>query len=250
MNTMFEQIEIEPAYRKVAAALSARILDRTLAAGDRLPSETELARQFGVNRSTVREALRELQNSGLLGRQRGTRLMGVRRPEQAEVAGSVSRALTLHDVTYLNVWEALTILEPSLAETAAQRRQDSDIQALGRACIPHSNHQVSLDTRTLVERVGAFFRCMAQATHNTALVFAQEPLIQLLEPSLVVMIGRVPQAPVRIAEAQGYLLKAITASNAEEARSWMAKHIRDFRRGYELAGISMESPVAQTASAG
>jgi len=47
-----------------------RILDRSLQDGDRLPSEAELARQFGVNRSTVREAVRELQGNGLLGRRR------------------------------------------------------------------------------------------------------------------------------------------------------------------------------------
>jgi GntR family transcriptional repressor for pyruvate dehydrogenase complex len=54
----FEQIRAETAYRKVAEALMERILNRSLNDGDRLPSETELARQFGVNRSTVREAVR------------------------------------------------------------------------------------------------------------------------------------------------------------------------------------------------
>jgi GntR family transcriptional repressor for pyruvate dehydrogenase complex len=51
MSIEFQQIRFEPAYRKVAAALMERILDRTLREGDRLPSETELARQFGVNRA-------------------------------------------------------------------------------------------------------------------------------------------------------------------------------------------------------
>ena len=56
----FAPIRTEPAYRKVADALLARITDRSLSPGERLPAETELARQFGVNRSTVREAMREL----------------------------------------------------------------------------------------------------------------------------------------------------------------------------------------------
>jgi len=42
----FEQILIEPAYRKVAVAIGERILSRTLREGERLPPETELARQF------------------------------------------------------------------------------------------------------------------------------------------------------------------------------------------------------------
>ena len=60
MSVEFSKLVLEPAYRKVAAAIGSRILSRSLAEGERLPSETELARQFGVNRSTVREALREL----------------------------------------------------------------------------------------------------------------------------------------------------------------------------------------------
>jgi len=52
----------------VAAAIGARVLSRALREGERLPSETELARQFGVNRSTVREALRELESRGLVQR--------------------------------------------------------------------------------------------------------------------------------------------------------------------------------------
>jgi GntR family transcriptional regulator, transcriptional repressor for pyruvate dehydrogenase complex len=55
---MFEQILIEPAYRKVAVAIGERIVNRSLREGERLPPEAELARQFGVNRSTIREALR------------------------------------------------------------------------------------------------------------------------------------------------------------------------------------------------
>ncbi len=116
----FERIRPETASRKVAEALMERILDRSLNDGDRLPSETELARQFGVNRSTVREAVRELQSNGLLGRRPGSKLLVVTRPGADHVAEGVSRALMLHDVTYQNVWEALTILEPPIAEAASK----------------------------------------------------------------------------------------------------------------------------------
>src|SRR5215470_11279215 len=99
----FDQIQIEPAYRKVAAAIGGRILDRSLREGDRLPPEIELARQFGVNRSTVREALRELESNGLVTRRPGSKLMSVSRPHHEAVAQRVSHALLLHDVTVRNV---------------------------------------------------------------------------------------------------------------------------------------------------
>ena len=115
MSVEFAPLLIEPAYRKVAAAIGARVLSRALREGERLPSETELARQFGVNRSTVREALRELESRGLVQRRPGSKLMSVSRPHQDTVAEGVSHALLLHDVTVRDVWEALTILEPPIA---------------------------------------------------------------------------------------------------------------------------------------
>jgi DNA-binding FadR family transcriptional regulator len=83
------------------------------------------------------------------------------------------------------------------------------------------------------------FRCIARATHNPVLGLAQEPLLQLLEPSLRIMIDKVPQARARIATAHRRLLEALEARDESAAQEWMARHIRDFRRGYELAGIDL-----------
>jgi DNA-binding GntR family transcriptional regulator len=74
---------------------------------------------------------------------------------------------------------------------------------------------------------------------------AHEPLIQLLEPSLAAMIDKVPQARARIIDAQRRLCAAIEARDSQDAQTWMAKHIRDFKRGYELAGIELGRTVAQ-----
>src|SRR5579862_6254540 len=134
MQMEFAPVQIEPAYRKVAAAIGGRILDRSLREGDRLPAEMELARQFGVNRSTIREALRELESNGLVMRRPGSRRMSVSRPQHLALAEGVSRALVMHDVTFLEVWEALTILEPPIAEAAARARTPADLQQILAAC--------------------------------------------------------------------------------------------------------------------
>ena len=92
--SQFAQIPFEPAYRKVAAAIGARILGRTLRDGERLPSETELARQFGVNRSTVREALRGAPRAAACSSAApGSKLMSVSRPPPRASQPGVSHAL-------------------------------------------------------------------------------------------------------------------------------------------------------------
>jgi GntR family transcriptional repressor for pyruvate dehydrogenase complex len=121
-SARFAPLSTDPAYRRIAQIITARITDRTLPEGQPLPTELELAGQFGVTRSTVREALRELESRGLVARRRGTKRLTVARPTTASVAAQVSNALVLHDVTVLEVWEALTLLVPPTASLAARRR--------------------------------------------------------------------------------------------------------------------------------
>lgn len=245
MSVEFAPLLMEPAYRKVAARIGARILSRELREGERLPSETELARQFGVNRSTVREALRELESRGLVQRRPGSKLMSVSRPHHEAVAAGVSHALLLHDVTVRNVWEALTILEPPLAEAAARARSAADLECITAAAEAFSAQRAS--AAQAVHCTAEFFRCIGRATHNPVLGLAQEPLLQLLEPSLGVMIDKVPQARARIATAQRRLTEALEARDQQAAHQWMARHIRDFSKGYELAGIDLELRVTAEA---
>jgi DNA-binding FadR family transcriptional regulator len=51
------------------------------------------------------------------------------------------------------------------------------------------------------------------------------------------MIDRVPQARARIQEAQARISGAIKLRRSEQARTWMEKHIRDFKRGHELESM-------------
>ncbi|MBS0388491.1 MAG: FadR family transcriptional regulator, partial [Proteobacteria bacterium] len=208
---------------------------RTLTAGDRLPPELELARQFGVNRSTVREALRELESTGVLRRQRGSKLMMVSRPERDAVADGVSRALALHDVSIRDVWEGLTILEPPIAEAAARHRRAADL-ALIDATLARA---MDRSAERAAGQAADFFQRVGEATHNRVLMLAHEPLLQLLAPSLRTIIDEVAPARARIATAQRRILQAIRAGDANEARLWTGKHIRDFRRGFDLAGIDL-----------
>jgi DNA-binding FadR family transcriptional regulator len=74
-------------------------------------------------------------------------------------------------------------------------------------------------------------------------MLAHEPLVELLVPSLGAMIDKVPQAAGRIATAQKRIVTAIRERDGAQAGEWMAKHIRDFRRGFELARIGLQQAV-------
>ena len=230
---LFEPLDDQPAYRQIANVIEQRIVDRTLKAGDPLPSENDLARQFGVNRSTVREAIRELETHGLIGRVRGEKRLRVTLPEPQRVSSGVSRALALHDVTYLELWEAMMAIEPAAAAYAAGRRTPAQLQLLTRTGA--RMREEPLATAAAVATVMDFFTGVAAASGNQVLALSQAPLNLLLAPALTRIIDRVPQACVRIRDAQARIIEAVRHKRSEVARTWMEKHIRDFKRGYELA---------------
>jgi GntR family transcriptional regulator, transcriptional repressor for pyruvate dehydrogenase complex len=233
MTDLFVPLNDHPAYRQIANLIEQRIVDRSLRTGDALPSEIDLARQFGVNRSTIREAIRELEIHGLLGRGRGEKRLRVTRPEPQQVSSGVSRALALHDVTFVELWEAMMALEPAAAQYAALRRSALQLRDLTGA--GQRFKQASKDTAAAVSAVVDFFTGVAESSGNQVLALSQAPLNLLLAPALTQMIDRVPQARRRIQDAQQKITSAIKLKRSDDARLWMEKHIRDFKRGYELA---------------
>jgi DNA-binding FadR family transcriptional regulator len=145
----------------------------------------------------------------------------------------------LHDVSYRDVWEALTILEPPIAEAAARRRTAADLALIAAAAANFAAN--ADDTASAAFHATEFFRTVGAATHNRILMMGHEPVLQLLEPSLRAMMDKVPQSRARITTAEKRILEALRSKDVEMARSWMARHIRDYSKGYEIAGIDLRS---------
>ena len=100
-------------------AIEREIFAGRLKVGDPLPAETHFAEQFGVNRSTVREGIRLLEQSGLVERNGGKRPASQCRIIWSSPPPPAGR-LMLHSVTFRELWEARWCSEPMIAERAAR----------------------------------------------------------------------------------------------------------------------------------
>ena len=243
MRAAFEPLGFAPAYLRVSEVIRARILRRELQEGEVMPTETELARQFEVNRSTVREALRKLESAGLLGRRRGGKRLVVTHPTREAVGGGLSQALTLHRARVVDVWEALQAVQPGIAAAAAERRSPASLAKLEDAARRFAAREGGREVA--VADVAGFFDALSDAALNPVFNLLNEPLLRLLKPSLAVIIDRVPQARSRIEAAQKEIVAAVKSRDAKAADEWMTRHIRDFRRGYEVAGIALSTEVGE-----
>ncbi len=237
------KLKAPPAYQLVSEELQRLILDGQLKPGEQLPSETDLATRFGVNRSTVREGIRQLESEGLLRREGRKRLL-ITIPGQDNISPRMERALLMHDVTFRELWEVAAALEPLAAGMAAERATAPQIAALQAnvedlaGVVAAGKPSDRLDTE--------FHTLLAECTGNRALVLSREPIGQLLFRPYLELSRHVLQAPARNLEAHRQILDAVTVRDADRARLWMDRHIRDLRRGWEMAGHAFDDPISHS----
>jgi GntR family transcriptional regulator len=117
MAGSIETVTRQPRYRTLADTLIREIRSGRRAVGSNLPSELELMRSFGVSRHTVREALRRLEDIGLIERRRrlGTR---VRSRKPVEAYSQTVRSLA--DLLQYPAQCRLVLLESGPVVVAAQ----------------------------------------------------------------------------------------------------------------------------------
>lgn len=238
---VFQRVVVEPAYKAVSAAIERAILDGALPPGSALPTEQELSERFGVHRSTVREAIRQIEQEGLLQRGEGRRLF-VCLPGVHELAPRATRMLLLHQTTFAAVWEVALALEPLAARLAAQHATADELAGLD------ANLAASQAATSDAQRVRLdveFHALMGQASHNHALMLAREPISLLYNPALGQIFSHLPQASDRNLEAHRQMLAALHARDAAAAEHWAHKHMVDFQRGFAMAGLDMSTPIAQ-----
>src|SRR5271170_7711056 len=118
----------EPTYELIARAIEKQILNGDIAPGDVLPSETAFAAQFGVNRSTLREALRTLEQNGLVAREPGRKKLRVSAPRAVDLSRRFTSATIIQQISFEELCEAMEALEPASAAAAATRH-DTEVLA-------------------------------------------------------------------------------------------------------------------------
>lgn len=228
-----------PVFRQVADRLLSRILAGDLRPDQTLPSETALAAQFGVHRSSVREAIRALEEQGYVRREPGKRKLHVTIPSTRAISRKLIEPLVLHQTSFEELWEAIHALDPAAAAAAAKRRSLADIEALERNI---AESRAAIDDVDRLTRLDIeFHELVAHAAGNRVIQAIRLPISDLFYPSFQTVISRLG-ASDRLIAAHERILAAIKWGDEGDARDWMIKHINDFSKGYELARLNMADP--------
>ena len=222
---------VRPAYQQVADELRELILSGSLSSGDRLPTEPDLAANFGVSRSTVREALRVLASRDLIQTTRGT--TGgtfVSSVQSEQVSDYLETSIGLmsgsDSVSVDEMLEARELLEVPSARLAAEHRQDEHLVAMREAMERETSRR---ERRFREDR--NFHAVIVDAAGNRLLSMMTAPVFRVLQakflsPDLSAAYWK------QVDRDHERIVTAIESGDGEAAAAAMHEHLVALRVAY------------------
>ncbi|MCZ7583640.1 MAG: GntR family transcriptional regulator [Deltaproteobacteria bacterium] len=133
------RLQREQLSKQVAQQIQDNITEGKLKSGDRLPSERELAEQLQVSRTVVREAVKLLEDRGLISVNVGSGSYVVEMPPKA-VSRSISLYVQQRQLSYAHLAAVRRMIEVEIAEMAARNATPEDIKGLEQAVHDAEEH--------------------------------------------------------------------------------------------------------------
>jgi GntR family transcriptional repressor for pyruvate dehydrogenase complex len=229
---------------EVRTYIVGRIEGGDLVAGDRLPTEKELAERHGVSRPVVREAIARLVAEGMVRTERGKGSF-VQPPQ-------VIQQLVLNPITSIDdllaLQELRLAIEQEAGRLAATRRSEEDLERIVE--INQSLLATSGDYRNGGELDNEFHVAIAAASHNTVILDAQRALGNHTKQWISTVLHTAPEAKAtrneyRLREHDA-IIEAIKRMDPDAAALAIRRHIENGRTRF-LAHMSKQSNGKRTA---
>lgn len=216
--------------RKTAMLLAQRIVTdinrRGNTIGDRLPPERVMLEEYAVGRGTLRESLRFLELQGVISLKPGP---GggpfVQQPDAANLATSLTLLLQFANAPFRTIAEARAGLEPMMAQLAAQRMTEAQLEELHASVSTMAAHLD--DQMVFLEENKRFHDAIAHGSGNALFGFLVDALVGILDGSAIgIDYPEVRRTAVHKAHLRIY--EAIASHDPAASAAAMADHIDEY----------------------
>jgi GntR family transcriptional repressor for pyruvate dehydrogenase complex len=221
MQARLQSVKRQRLHEDIVQQLHTLIGEGALKHGDRLPSEREMADQFQVSRSSVREAIRSLELRGLVVSKRGAGTF-INTDSLDGVLTLMPSRFRAGEHSLRDIFEMRHILEPQIAALAAERASKEEVRRL-REILEEQQRQI-VRGESGVDADTAFHFALASATHNLALVKVVSAVEDILQCSRDWSL-REPGRPQRSLASHDQILQMIEDGDAARARQAMEHHL-------------------------
>jgi GntR family transcriptional repressor for pyruvate dehydrogenase complex len=223
---VYKVVQSSRLYEQIVLQIEESVRKGTLKEGDQLPAERELAQQFGVSRTAVREAIKALHEKGLVDAYpgRGTFITAGPRNSMRQSLDRIINSGQPEGSACLA--EVREILEPEIAAWAATRAQDEHVMSMREAVGVMDT--VLRDANAFIEADLDFHLALAEAGANPVMLSLIDSIVGLLREQRM-RIFFVPGGPERGQYHHKRILAAIEHRDPQGAREAMKAHLRQVR---------------------
>lgn len=223
---MYKVIQTSRLYEQIVQQIEDSVLQGTLKEGDQLPAERELAQQFGVSRTAVREAIKALHEKGLVDAfpGRGTFITSGNSNSMRQSLDRILKSGQPDGAAHLV--EIREILEPEIAALAAARADDQDLATMREAVSVMDNARHDVDA--YIEADLDFHLALAEAAGNPFILSLIDSIVGLLREQRV-RIFYVHDGPERGQVHHKRILDAMERRDPRGAREAMQAHLQQVR---------------------
>ena len=207
-------------------------VEQQFAPGEKLPNEMELSRRLGVSRATLREAIRTLEDQGVLEVRRGKGTFVSRRAEELDGLG-LSRLERVRG-QLRDLFELRSLFEPRCAALACRRATPEELEDILRKGAEVESRIRAGRDRTRADQ--AFHAAIVRAAHNECLLRLL-PLIQEAVATAVERAERREQLSEDTLRDHALRLELLKEGDGEGAEHAMAIHMR---RSMDVMGLERE----------
>jgi len=226
----YSPVQTKRAFEEVALQIREQLSKGALKPGDRLPSERELAEQFGLSRNTVREALRSLEMSGILEFRKGaTGGAFVREAHSEAVISGFSDLFRMGVIKPEDLIEARRIVGVEVTRLACQRATEADLDELERNVAASEAAMEAGEGTRRIEINLAFHALLGRAAKNRVLVILIDALVDVQGKLLQVLT---PTSNTKVMQSRKRLLKHLRARDEEAAVAEMQAHLTALQKHY------------------
>lgn len=221
-------VEKRPLHQLIVQQIQALIAEGKLKAGDRLPTERELAGIFKVSRHTVREAIRSLEQQNILKSRVGSGTYVVLEEEQL-LSEALSAYIARERDKLAEIFQFRRLIEPQIASLAASNATDADVKALEEMLQEQRERALQADTTSWAELDQRFHLAIARATGNSVLT----RVVELINGLLDVCREEAYRSQKRLRQStKGHaaIVEAIGRHAPQEAAKAMAAHLEAIER--------------------
>ena len=210
----------------LAGVLRERILRGELPEGAELPTERDLSEHSGVSRATVREALRILDNEGLIatrvGRNGGS---FVSRPTSATIERSVGIFIRGQRIRFEAVLEARSAIEPASARFSALHRTEEDLAELESCHVALQRAAAADDVPAYVHANLDWHVQIVRSSHNELLIAFILAVAQPVYEATDLEDFNSPKVRKAVIRAHRGVMDAIRDRDADAAERRIARHV-------------------------